>query len=79
MGELPSADLSSRYDIDLFPQLQGFFAISTAAFCPALRCYPLTKWLFGLCYAMDGGYKGCNPYIERHLAIFVNYFLSRAN
>ena len=31
-------------------------------------------WLFGLCYAMDGGYKGCNPYIERHLAIFVNYF-----
>ncbi|MCA2732467.1 MAG: hypothetical protein IM470_00580 [Microcystis sp. M158S2] len=32
------------------------------------------KWLFGLCYAMDGGYKGCNPYIERHLAIFVNCF-----
>ena len=31
-------------------------------------------WLFGLCYAMDGGYKGCNPYIERHLAIFVNCF-----
>jgi three-Cys-motif partner protein len=30
--------------------------------------------LFGLCYAMDRGYKGCNPYIERHLAIFVNYF-----
>jgi hypothetical protein len=27
-----------------------------------------------LCYAMDGGYKGCNPYIERHLAIFVNCF-----
>jgi len=23
-------------------------------------------WLFGLCYAMDGGYKGWNPYIERH-------------
>ncbi len=44
MGELPSADLSSRYDIDLFPQLQGFFAISTAAFCPASRCYPLTKF-----------------------------------
>jgi len=34
---------------------------------------------FGLCYAMDGGYKGCNPYIERHLAIFVNCFCSRAN
>ena len=31
-------------------------------------------WLFGNCYAMDGGYKGWNPYIERHLAIFVNYF-----
>ncbi len=31
-------------------------------------------WLFGLCYAMDGGYKGWNPYIERHLGIFVNYF-----
>jgi hypothetical protein len=36
-------------------------------------------WLFGLCYAMDGGYKGWNPYIERHLAIFVNCFCSRAN
>ncbi|MFM6897252.1 MAG: type II toxin-antitoxin system HicA family toxin, partial [Microcystis panniformis] len=36
-------------------------------------------WLFGLCYAMDRGYKGWNPYIERHLAIFVNCFLSRAN
>ncbi|GCA92562.1 DUF4351 domain-containing protein [Microcystis aeruginosa] len=32
------------------------------------------KWFFGFCYAMDGGYKGWNPYIERHLAIFVNYF-----
>jgi hypothetical protein len=37
------------------------------------------KRLFGNCYAMDGGYKGWNPYIQRHLAIFVNYFLSRAN
>ena len=27
--------------------------------------------LFGNCYAMDGGYKGWNPYRERHLAIFV--------
>ncbi|AKV68323.1 Retron-type RNA-directed DNA polymerase [Microcystis panniformis FACHB-1757] len=35
--------------------------------------------LFGLCYATDGGYKGWNPYIERHLAIFVNCFCSRAN
>ncbi|TRU00242.1 MAG: hypothetical protein EWV61_14245 [Microcystis aeruginosa Ma_AC_P_19900807_S300] len=35
--------------------------------------------MFGLCYAMDGGYKGWNPYIERYLAIFVNYFLSKAN
>ncbi len=40
---------------------------------------PLDLRLFGLCYAMDGGYKGWNPYIERHLAIFVNCFLSRAN
>jgi hypothetical protein len=39
----------------------------------------IEKRLFGLCYAMDGGYKGWNPYIERHLAIFVNCFLSRAN
>jgi prepilin-type N-terminal cleavage/methylation domain-containing protein len=31
-------------------------------------------WLFGLCYAMDRVYKVWNPYIERHLAIFVNYF-----
>jgi hypothetical protein len=30
--------------------------------------------LFGLCYAMDGGYKGWNLYVERHLAIFVNCF-----
>jgi len=29
-------------------------------------------WLFGLCYAMDEDYKGWNPYLERHLAIFVN-------
>ena len=36
-------------------------------------------WLFGLCYAMDGGYKGWNPYRERRLAIFVNCFLSKAN
>ncbi|ELS50179.1 hypothetical protein C789_104 [Microcystis aeruginosa FACHB-905 = DIANCHI905] len=28
---------------------------------------------------MDGGYKEWNPYVERHLAIFVNCFLSRAN
>ena len=34
---------------------------------------------FGLCYAMDGGYKGWNPYIERHLAIFVNCFQSRTS
>jgi hypothetical protein len=39
----------------------------------------LGKRLFGLCDAMDGGYKGWNPYIERHLAFFVNCFLSRAN
>ncbi|WP_072319853.1 hypothetical protein [Microcystis aeruginosa] len=28
-----------------------------------------------------GGYKVCNPYIERHLAIFVNFFfdLERTN
>ncbi len=37
------------------------------------------QWLFGLCYAMEGGYKGWNPYRERHLAIFVNCFCSRAN
>jgi len=34
---------------------------------------------FGLCDAMDWGYKGWNPYVERHLAIFVNCFLSIAN
>ena len=41
--------------------------------------YAYKKGFFGFCYAMDGGYKGWNPYIERHLAIFVNYFCSRAN
>ncbi len=35
---------------------------------------PLDLRLFGLCYAMEGGYKGWNPYRERHLAIFVNWF-----
>jgi hypothetical protein len=35
------------------------------------------KGLFGLCYAMDGGYKGWNPYIERHLAIV--FYLERTN
>jgi hypothetical protein len=34
----------------------------------------MTLWFFGLSYAMDGGYKGWNPYIQRHLAIFVNCF-----
>ncbi len=29
---------------------------------------------FGLSYAMDWGYKGWNPYIERYLAISVNCF-----
>ncbi|TRU85841.1 MAG: hypothetical protein EWV76_13575 [Microcystis novacekii Mn_MB_F_20050700_S1] len=29
---------------------------------------------------MDEGYKGCNLYVERHLAIFVNCFcLERTN
>ena len=36
-------------------------------------------WLFGLCYAMDWGYRGWNPCVERHLAIFVNCFWSKAN
>ena len=44
-----------------------------------LGCLSHLTRFFGFCYAMDGGYKGCNPYIERHLAIFVNYFCSRAN
>ncbi|MDB9431696.1 HaeII family restriction endonuclease [Microcystis aeruginosa] len=35
--------------------------------------------LFGNCYAMDWGYRGCNLYVERHLAIFVNCFSSKAN
>ncbi|AKV68145.1 hypothetical protein MICAF_1580007 [Microcystis aeruginosa PCC 9807] len=45
----------------------------------AYQNYQEGKRLFGLCYAMDGGYKGWNPYRERHLAIFVNCFCSRAN
>ncbi|REJ59812.1 MAG: hypothetical protein EWV80_15285 [Microcystis aeruginosa Ma_QC_B_20070730_S2] len=32
-----------------------------------------------MCYAIDWDYKGWTPYVERHLAIFVNCFLSRAN
>ncbi len=46
---------------------------------PDSSVFPLYSRLFGLCYAMDGGYKGWNPYIEKHLAIFVNCFCSRAN
>jgi hypothetical protein len=38
------------------------------------KCKSKQSGLLGLCYAMDGGYKGWNPYRERHLAIFVNYF-----
>ncbi|UGS08819.1 hypothetical protein [Microcystis aeruginosa] len=34
---------------------------------------------FGLSYAIDGSYKGWNPYRERHWAIFINCFLSKAN
>ena len=39
-----------------------------------IPCLGKQKRLFGLCYAMDEGYKGWNPYRERHLAIFVNCF-----
>jgi hypothetical protein len=46
---------------------------------PPFRVRAEESGLFGFCYAMDGGYKGWNSYIERHLAIFVNCFLSRAN
>jgi len=42
--------------------------------CPKESTLLKQKRLFGLCYAMDGGYKRWNPYRERHLAIFVNYF-----
>ncbi len=46
----------------------------------AYQNYQEGKRLFGLCYAMDGGYKGWNPYRERHLAIFVNcFYLERTN
>ncbi len=36
-------------------------------------------WLFGLCYAMDGGYKGWNPYIERHLFLLIIFDLELTN
>ncbi|TRT94502.1 MAG: hypothetical protein EWV66_00710 [Microcystis sp. M_OC_Ca_00000000_C217Col] len=50
------------------------------AHCRSLQAQVKNFWLFGLCYAMDGSYKGWNPYIERHLAIFVNcFFLERTN
>jgi hypothetical protein len=39
-----------------------------------LNSLRLHDWLFGLCYAMDWGYRGWNPYVEKHLAIFVNCF-----
>ena len=40
----------------------------------SINAYSRQKRFFGLCYAMDWGYRGCNPYVERHLAIFVNCF-----
>ncbi|ELS46785.1 hypothetical protein C789_3460, partial [Microcystis aeruginosa FACHB-905 = DIANCHI905] len=39
---------------------------------------PKLSRFFGLSYAIDGSYKGWNPYRERHWAIFVNCFLSKA-
>ncbi len=52
--------------------------ISPVTSKPVSNPRTLPEWvkarLFGLCYAMDGGYKGWNRYIERHLAIFVNCF-----
>jgi hypothetical protein len=45
-----------------------------------LKIENLNLRLFGLCYAMDGGYKGWNPYIERHLAILsIVFALERTN
>jgi len=32
------------------------------------------KRFFGLCYVMDGGYKGWNPYRERHGCDFCQLF-----
>jgi hypothetical protein len=32
-------------------------------------------WFFGLCYAMDGGYKGWNPYARKAFGDFCQLFL----
>jgi hypothetical protein len=62
------------------PTVQGKIGQWTILWGPVIYYHdPKNQRLFGLCYAMDGGYKGWNPYIERHLAIFVNCFCSRAN
>ncbi|MCZ8361314.1 MAG: type II restriction endonuclease [Microcystis sp. M53603_WE2] len=60
--------------------IKGFIDIHKKVYTISIDTKIISKIrLFGLCYAMDGDYKGWNPYIERHLAIFVNCFLSRAN
>ena len=69
------ADIKYPTDLDLLNQARQ----GTEKILDCLYREVKDKWLFGLCYAMDGDYKGWNPYIERHLAIFVNCFLSRAN
>jgi nucleoside-diphosphate-sugar epimerase len=59
--------------------VEAFMTLVNFSFDVPNNLYRYEIGLFGLCYAMDGGYKGWNPYIERHLAIFVNCFCSRAN
>jgi hypothetical protein len=79
--------LLNRMTVPILGIRPAFISSETCALLNGLRgfrhffrhAYGTNIGLFGLCDAMDGGYKGWNPYIERHLAIFVNSFRSRAN
>jgi len=48
------------------PGCVGFFILTSVLMNAVL--------IFGLCYAMDGGYKGWNPYRERHCFDFGQLF-----
>ncbi|MFM7904427.1 MAG: hypothetical protein ACKPA9_04460 [Microcystis sp.] len=89
MGQIDRLDNSEKNDpfldssatfLGYFSTYSTYFFKKTDAFAftigklPFKRKKSSTKWFFGLCYAIAGGYKGWNPYRERHWVIFVNCF-----
>ena len=79
---------SLKYYINFHPRIKKILFVENSGW-PLERLQETTQEnphnkqiefrLFGLCYGMDWGYRGWNPYVEKHLAIFVNCFSSKAN